>query len=102
MLPVIESRRVRLAELCRRMDVKRLELFGSAARGDFDPERSDLDFLVEFDDATSRPALAVYFDLKDELEALFGRHVDLVMPAAVRNPFVQADIDRTRQLVYAA
>lgn len=102
MLPVTESRRAALAELCLRMDVRRMELFGSAVRGDFDPARSNLDFLVEFNPDSSRPALAAYFDLKDELEAMFGRPVDLVMPAAVRNPFVQADIDRTRRLLYAA
>lgn len=101
MLPVIEARQAELVELCRRMDVRRLELFGSAARGDFDPAHSDLDFLVEFDDA-ARPALTAYFELKESLEAMFGRPVDLVMPDAVRNPFVKADIEKTRQLLYAA
>lgn len=78
-----------------------MELFGSAARGDFDPAHSDLDFLVELTGDGSRSALATYFDLKDGLEAMFGRPVDLLMPAAIRNPFVQADIDRTRCLLYA-
>ena len=49
MLPLIHARREEVAELCRRFHVRRLEVFGSAARGDFDPERSDVDFLVEFD-----------------------------------------------------
>ncbi|MBI5719991.1 MAG: nucleotidyltransferase domain-containing protein [Burkholderiales bacterium] len=102
MLPDIESHRPALAELCRRFAVRRLELFGSAARGDFDPARSDLDFLVDFAPDASVPALAAYFDLKEGLETLFGRRVDLVMPRAVRNPFVQASIDRSRRTIYAA
>jgi predicted nucleotidyltransferase len=102
MLPAIESRRARLDELCRRMGVRRLEVFGSAARGDFDPVSSDIDFLVEFDPETQRSALELYFGLKDELEALFARPVDLVMPTAVRNPYVRAEIDRARQILYAA
>ena len=48
MIDAIQLRREELWALCRRFHVRRLDLFGSAARGDFDPERSDLDFLVEF------------------------------------------------------
>ena len=65
--------------------------------------RSDLDFLVEFDAApSSQSALSTYFGFKESLEAMFGRPVDLLMPSAVRNPFVRADINRTRRLLYAA
>lgn len=102
MPPTIESRRASLDDLCRRMDVRTLEVFGSAARDDFDPASSDIDFLVEFVPQTQRPALDLYFGLKEELEALFERPVDLVMPAALHNPYVRAEIDRARQLVYAA
>lgn len=102
MLPLIESRRGELADFCRRFGVRRLELFGSAARGDFDPVGSDLDFLVEFSPGSSRRALDSYFALKEALEALFGRPVDLVMPDAVTNPYVRADIERSRVTLYAA
>lgn len=57
---------------------------------------------MEFDAATELPALERYFGLKEDLEALFGRPVDLVMPRAVRNPYVRAEIQRDRQLLYAA
>ena len=64
---------------------------------------SDLDFLVGFDAApSSRSALSTYFGFKESLEAMFGHPVDLLMPGAVRNPFVRADIEPTRQLLYAA
>ncbi|MBI4206602.1 MAG: nucleotidyltransferase domain-containing protein [Betaproteobacteria bacterium] len=102
MIPLIEKQRPHVVEVCRRLHVRRLELFGSAARDDFDPSRSDIDLLVEFEPDSSVPALEAYFGLKEALEALFGRRVDLVMPGAVRNPYVQADIERSRRLLYAA
>jgi hypothetical protein len=102
MLPLIESKRSEVEAACRRRAVRRLELFGSAARDDFDPASSDLDFLVEFEASATLPALDQYFGLKEELEVLFGRPVDLIMPRAVRNPYVRAEIERDRRLLYAA
>jgi predicted nucleotidyltransferase len=78
--------------------VRRLELFGSAARKDF-RSTSDLDFLVEF---TASPSLDGYLGLRENLKSLFGTEVDLVMPKAVRNPYIRAAIERDRQLLYAA
>jgi predicted nucleotidyltransferase len=98
----IESRREALAALCRRFGVARLEVFGSAARGDdFDPARSDADFLVEFTPSELSP-LGQYFGLARALESLLGRPVDLVERGAVCNPFVLAEIERAREVVYAA
>jgi len=74
----IVERRDALAAICRRHSVARLEVFGSAARGDdFDPARSDADFLVTFEPAV-RNDLGALVELKDELEELLGRPVDLV------------------------
>ena len=101
MLPLIENKRSDVAAVCRGRAVRRLELFGSAVRDDFDEATSDLDFLVKFDAATELPALDRYFGLKEDLEALFGRPVDLVMARAVRNPYVHAEIERDRRLLYA-
>jgi predicted nucleotidyltransferase len=103
MLPTIAERRAEIAELCRRFRVRRLELFGSAARGsDFDPSRSDVDVLVEFDAAAGIPDLDRFFGLKEALAALFQRPVDLVMAGSVRNPFVRSAIERSRELLFAA
>lgn len=103
MIDAIESHREELEALCRRYHVRRLDLFGSAARDDFDPERSDIDLLVEFDrthpDAFS---LKSYFGFKEALEALFGRPVDLVEPGALRNPYLKASIDASREPVFEA
>lgn len=74
----IDDKRDAIAALCRRFSVARLEVFGSAARGaGFDPKRSDADFLVTFAPA-ARNDLTAFADLKDALEGLLGRPVDLV------------------------
>ncbi|HZU87962.1 MAG TPA: nucleotidyltransferase domain-containing protein [Stellaceae bacterium] len=103
MIDEIALHREELRALRRRFHVRRLDLFGSAARGDFDPERSDIDFLVEFDRGHPEAlALKTHFDLKEALEALFGRPVDLVEPSAIRNPYLKASVERSRELVFAA
>jgi predicted nucleotidyltransferase len=100
---LIAQRRAEIGELCRRYGVRRLDVFGSAARGtDFDPARSDADFLVEFEPDNDLPFLQRYFGLQGALSHLLGRSVDLVEPGAVRNPYVRASIDRARELVYGA
>lgn len=84
MLPLIEAKKAELEALCRRHHVRRLDLFGSAARGDFDASRSDIDFLVEFDRSNPEAmTLRTYLGLKESLEALLGRPVDLVDRQAV-------------------
>ena len=101
MHPAIAQYRSGIATICQRYRISRLEVFGSAARGeDFDPVSSDVDFLVEF--ATdSPPNLASFFGAKADLEKLLGRGVDLVEPGAVRNPYILVSINRNRQSVYA-
>ncbi len=103
MIDVISQNRVQLGALCRRYHVRRLDLFGSAARDDFDVERSDVDFLVEFD--RSHPdamSFDTYFRLKESLEDLMGRRVDLVEASAVSNPYLKAEIERSRVPLFEA
>lgn len=102
MHPIIELHREELLAICRRRGLRRLELFGSAARDDFDETRSDIDFLVEFGDDPQDRGMAAYFQLKDELESCLDRPVDLVELGAVRNPYVQASIARDRRVLYGA
>ena len=100
---VIADKKEELAALCRRHGVARLEVFGSAARGvDFDPETSDADFLVEFGPVAGPRTLNQHFDLRDALHDALRRPVDLVEFGAVRNPYVRASINKSRELVYAA
>ncbi len=97
----IAAKREALKALCERYDVARLEVFGSAARGaDFDPAVSDVDFLVEFKPDTRLKPLEQFFGLADALKDLFGRQVDLVEASSVRNPFIRAGIDCSREVVY--
>jgi len=63
-IPLLEQHRDQLSALCRQYGVRRLDVFGSAANGRFDPARSDLDFLVEFNDFTYHNAADRYFDFK--------------------------------------
>jgi hypothetical protein len=103
MHPTIDRHRDTIAALCRRYGVRRLEIFGSAARGDdFNPATSDADFLVEFAPSNDLPPLEQFFGLAENLETLLGRPVDLVDPKAVRNPYLLAGINQARELVYAA
>lgn len=102
MIDVIEQNRGKLAEFCRKHRVKTLEVFGSAVDGTWDSTKSDLDFLLEFLPGANGRIFGGYFDFKDDLERLFGRKVDLVMPGAIRNRFFREAIDRQRRLVYAA
>ena len=100
MLPLIESHRAEIADLCRRFHVSRLDVFGSAARVvDFDPARSDIDILVSYA-PDKQPSAWDHFALRDALSDLLGRKVDLVMANSVENPFVRAGIERSRQVVY--
>ena len=87
-----------LPELCRRYQVQELDVFGSAVTGQFDPARSDFDLLVTFDDALPGSRFKRYFGLLQELEALLGRHVDLVEAKCIRDPFFrkQVESERTR------
>jgi predicted nucleotidyltransferase len=88
-----------IERICRGLPVKRLGLFGSAVREDFS-EGSDVDVLVMFDLAESADLFNSYFDLKEQLEAVFRREVDLVVDKRFKNPVLRESIDRTRVVVY--
>jgi predicted nucleotidyltransferase len=102
MHPVIQEKLPDLERLCRRFRVQRLEVFGSAAGDRFDPRTSDVDFLVEFAALAPNQHFDAYFGLREALEGLFGRSVDLVMTRAMRNRYFIQSVNRTRQVVYAA
>ena len=92
----------RLAAVCRRFHVRRLDAFGSAGTERFDPARSDLDFLVEFDELPPATYAENYFGLQNALESAFGRPVDLVTGAALANPYFRARIEAERRTIFQA
>ncbi len=102
MISIVQSNRKGVERLCRRFRVRRLELFGSAAGGAFDPLRSDLDFLVEFEELNLGEYADAYFGVLEGPRKLFRRNVDLVMVSAVKNPYFLEGIERSRTLLYAA
>ncbi|MFB4202404.1 hypothetical protein KBTX_02547 [wastewater metagenome] len=104
MHPLIQRKRKDIVAACQRYGVRRLEVFGSAARGaDFDDRRSDVDFLVEFaPDSAAASSLQEYLAFRAELEKILDRPVDLLPVDGTRNPYVRAEIDRSREEVHAA
>jgi len=81
--------------------VRSLQAFGSILRDDFDPTRSDVDVLVEFE-ASAADSFSNFLDLKEALEVLFQRPVDLVEPRAIRNRRLRYYIDQNKSPIYAA
>lgn len=102
MHPSISERRGDIIDLCRRLRVRRLDLFGSATADAFDEATSDADFVVEFDAGDGFDYFDAYFSLKEGLEQMLGRPVDLVTRASVKNPYFRERIDQTSELLYAA
>jgi len=100
--PLITAHHADLIRLCHEFAVRRLEVFGSASGGEFDPACSDLDFLVEFEPLDPGPYATAFFGFKEALELLFGRRVDLVVSSAVRNPYFRESIEQSKALLYAA
>lgn len=87
---------------CERFRVVRLDVFGSVLRDDFEPGRSDVDLLVDFGPMSPLEKPDAYFGLLDELRAILGSDVDLVMVGALKNRYIREDVDRTKRVVYAA
>ena len=102
MISIVEDRRAEVAALCENYGVERLYLFGSAVGGGFDPEASDLDFVVSFERRDPPELFDRYFGLEEDLEALFGRRVDLVMEGALlKDPDFAEGISGERVSLYA-
>ena len=94
---IITQRRDQIVALCQKHHVRRLAVFGSVLREDFDPDRSDIDLLVDFESAPND-----YFQLLEGLTELFGRKVDLVVWKAIKNPYFKKQVEQSQELVYAA
>ena len=103
MISLVEDRRAEVAAICERRGVERLDLFGSAATDGYDPEGSDLDFVVSFERRDPPQLFDRYFGLKEDLEGLFGRGVDLVTEGALKkDPSFAEGISGARVPLYAA
>ena len=88
-----------IERVCRLLPVKRLGLFGSALTQGFSP-KSDVDVLVAFDVNEDADLFDKYFDLKEQLEKIFGREVDLIVDKPFRNPIFRESVEKTRIVIY--
>lgn len=99
MISLLKAHRKEIAVLCKQHGIVRLEVFGSAATGRFDPTTSDLDFVVDL--GGYEPGVARrFFDFAEALEKLLGRDVDLITEAQIRNPYFRQSVNEARELVY--
>jgi len=98
-MELVERNTDKLIELCVNHKVGQLYVFGSALTNQFN-ELSDIDLLVQFSQIDLLEYFDNYMDFKEELEALFGRSVDLIENQAIKNPIFRRVIDREKQLIY--
>lgn len=89
-----------IERLCLSHGVDRLEVFGSAADGRFDPQRSDFDFIATFAPRAQASIARRYFEFAEALERLLGRRVDLLTSQPIRNPYLRDAVDRSRRDLY--
>lgn len=89
-----------IKECCEQFEVRQLDIFGSGARSDFDDQRSDLDFLVTFEETTRIGYFNRYFGLLERLQELFSRRIDLVEEKAIENPYFKKVVAKERKLVF--
>jgi uncharacterized protein len=95
----VAMRRNEIVQVCVELGVRRLEVFGSAARGG--PAR-DLDFLVDLGEGPPAEYAHAYFALRERLAALFARSVDLITPPGLQNPYFRQRVEQEKILLYAA
>jgi uncharacterized protein len=88
-----------IERICRGLPIRRLGVFGSAVTEAFGPA-SDVDVLVVFDEDNKADLFDKYFELKERLEEVFGREVDLVVEKPFRNPVFRKSVERTRAVIY--
>jgi len=95
----VEKIKPEIEQICRRLPVKRLGLFGSVLSQNFS-QSSDIDVLVIFDSDESIDLFDKYFELKEQLEKIFQREIDLIVDRKFRNPVLRESIDKSRTIIY--
>jgi predicted nucleotidyltransferase len=88
-----------IKDLCKKHKVRKLFAFGSVLTSKF-KKTSDIDLIVDFQDVDLYNYADNYFDLKDSLERLFKREVDLLEDKAIKNPYMRQSIESSKQLIY--
>lgn len=99
-IDLIQQKQAVVADVCRKFGVRRLEIFGSAVRGDFSVQKSDLDFIANFIPPLHPGVADRFLGLAEALEAIFSRPVDLLTDSMLRNPVLREEVNRERTLIY--
>ena len=99
---IITQNFMEIIRICTHRKVRRLAVFGSAAGDRFDPKKSDLDLLVEFEKMQPAEHAEQFFGLAEDLEHLLNHPVDLVEPGPIRNPYFRKSLDETQVVIYTA
>jgi len=95
----VEQFRDEITGFCESQPITRLGIFGSAVSDNFN-SKSDVDVLVVFEKSEDFDHFNKYFEVKEGLEDIFHRPVDLVVDKPFRNPYFQKVVDRTRRIIY--
>ena len=96
----IESKIEKLNTLCVKYKVKKLFVFGSIVKGNFNTETSDIDLIVEVENLPPEQKGEIIMKLWTELELLFSRKVDLITNMNLKNPYLKKDIENSKILLY--
>ncbi len=99
---LIQKYQTEIADLCRKHKVKELYAFGSVLDDKKFNQKSDVDFLVDFDNVPLMDYADNYFDLADELENILKRKVDLLTIKSLKNKYFIENVNQSKQIVYAA
>ena len=97
---IIELNLNKLIEICKLYGVKRIYAFGSVVSKHFDPEKSDLDFVIEMEEMPPLVRGEKLITLWEALEDLFMKKVDLITDLPIKNPYLSASVNRTKRLIY--
>lgn len=85
--------------LCKEHRVKSFSVFGSVLTDNFSAD-SDIDFVVDFDEKDPIKYTDLYFQLKDKLELILKRQIDLIEERGIKNPFFRKEIEESKVLIY--
>ena len=90
----------KIKKLCVNHKVASLFAFGSVLKENVFNKDSDIDLIVDFAEIDLNEYADNYFDMKQELETIFNRSVDLLEEKAIRNPYLRQEIDKEKKLIY--
>jgi uncharacterized protein len=96
---LIDTYSADIKRICSLYNVKSLYAFGSVISDQFN-EKSDVDFIVDFNAIDIKNYADNYFDFKFSLQDILNRNIDLIEEKAIKNPYFKESVNKQRKLVY--